>query len=43
VPISAKIKGSRYALGGQALRKKGKIGFLAPSAFVDGFKRWATR
>jgi hypothetical protein len=43
VPISAKIKGSGCALGGHKLRKKVKTGFLAPSAFVEGIERWATR
>jgi len=38
-----KIKGSRCALGGQVIRNKVKIGFLAPSAFVEGVERWATR
>jgi hypothetical protein len=42
-PISAKIKGSGCALGGHTLRKKVKIGFLAPSAFMEGIERWATR
>jgi hypothetical protein len=43
VPISAKIKGSGCALGGQTLRKKVKISFLAPSAFAEGIECWATR
>jgi hypothetical protein len=43
VPISAKIKGSRCALGGQHFEKKIQIGFPAPSAFVEGIERWATR
>jgi hypothetical protein len=38
-----KINGSGCALGGYTLRKKVKIGFLAPSAFVEGIERWATR
>jgi hypothetical protein len=43
VPISAEIKGSSCALGGPTLRKKVKIGFLAPSAFVEGIERRAKR
>src|SRR5262249_13226665 len=38
-----KSKGSGCALGGHTLRKKVKIGFLAPSVFAEGIECWATR
>jgi hypothetical protein len=40
--VSQELKTAIFAFGGQTLRKKVKIGFLAPSAFVEDIECWAT-